>query len=465
MNSHPELDRLVILLSSAIAQRRLYFAKHPKVKGLGREFVDLLVRFLDATEQEELFLGVVDGKLVYEGRFLVGPSIAGGQLIRFVGMLHGGGFVFGRDVTADEVTDLLGLAAELQEPLGGLAEARALVAARGVSNVRVAAEYHDPVSLIASEEKVAWHGRDQGGGHLDSPVLIYQALYDVVSNSHTNTALDRMLDIDSARSVSEYLLHSTRASFTDIIQLMHYPDYDSYTVGHSVRVATLSVHVGDKLGLDDEQLLELGTAGLLHDVGKSKIPDEILFKPGRLDKEEYDIMQTHARLGAEILMEHKTATPMDIAAAWGHHLRYDGGGYPASPSWAVRNSVTALLQVCDVFEALTAIRPYKPPMTPREAYQIMLTDEGAFAPGVLHAFIRTLGLYPPGNHVLLSDGSRATVVEAGTDIERPQVHITHDDEGHPILDEEDHVVDLGAPGEGAELSVEDLLLDPTPSIS
>jgi len=90
MNSHPELDRLVILLSSAIAQRRLYFAKHPKVKGLGREFVDLLVRFLDATEQEELFLGVVDGKLVYEGRFLVGPSIAGGQLIRFVGMLHGG---------------------------------------------------------------------------------------------------------------------------------------------------------------------------------------------------------------------------------------------------------------------------------------------------------------------------------------------------------------------------------------
>lgn len=448
MTSQPKLDKLVILLSSGIAQRKLYFAGHPKVKSLGEEFVALLHAFLDSAARDELFIGVSDGKLVYEGRFLVGPSIAGGQLVRFAGLLHGGGFVFARGTTAEEITGLLGLAADLQDPVGGLAEARALMAARGLQHVRVAAEYHDPAGVGADDEKVTWQGKDQGGGHLDSPVLIYQALYDVVTNAHTNAALDRMLDIDNARSVSEYLLHSTRESFTDIIQLMHYPDYDSYTVGHSVRVATLAVHLGDKLGLAEVDLLELGTAGLLHDVGKSKIPDEILFKPGRLDKEEFAIMQSHARLGAEILMEHKTATPMDVAAAWGHHRRHDGGGYPAAPAWAARDSVTALLQVCDVFEALTAIRPYKAPMTPREAYGIMLKDQGAFDPGMLRAFISTLGLYPPGNHVRLVDGRQGTVLAAGADIERPRVKVLVDAQGRRLDAADQHEIDLGAADAG-----------------
>ena len=237
MTTLPELDKIVILLSSGIAQRKLYFGGHPKVQSLGREFVDLLVRFLDEIGQDELFIGVVDGKLVYEGRFLVGPSIAGGQLIRFAGLLHGGGFVFGRDATAEEVTELLGLAAEIQDPVGGLAEARALLAARGLRNVRVAARYHDPVTLMAGEQKVAWQGKDQGGGHLESPVLIYQALYDVVNNYQTNASHNRMLDNDSARSVSENQLQSTRDTFTDMIHLKHYKDNDTYTVRNSDLVA------------------------------------------------------------------------------------------------------------------------------------------------------------------------------------------------------------------------------------
>jgi len=464
MITRPELDRIVILLSSGIAQRKLYFAGHPKVKGLGQDFVAQLVRFLDESGQDELFIGVVDGKLVYDGRFLVGPSIAGGQLIRFAGLLHGGGFVFGREVTGDEITELLGLAAELQEPVAGLAEGRALLVGRGIENVKVAAEYHDPAGLGLGDQRVVWQGRDQGGSHLDSPVLIYQALYDVVSASHTNAALNQMLDIDSARSVSEYLLHSTRNNFTDIIQLMHYPDYDSYTVGHSVRVAALAVHMGEKLGMVDHELLELGTAGLLHDVGKSKIPDEILFKPGKLDREEFDIMKSHARLGAEILMEHKTATPTDVAAAWGHHLRHDGGGYPEAPAWAAQSHVSALLHVCDVFEALTAVRPYKAPMTPREAYGIMLKDAKAFDPALLHLFITSLGLYPPGNQVRLSDGTTGIVIAPGPEIDRPTVKVLLDADRKPLAEADR--VELATDGEnGTGVRVEELLLAGEPALT
>ena len=450
------LDKLVILLSSGIAQRKLYFADHPKVRANGQEFVRLLAQLLKETEQDALFVGLVDGKLVYNGRFLVGPSIAGGQLVAFARALSCGGLSFGRETGAEEVQELLGLAAEMKEPAGSLAEARALLAARGIVNIRLASHYKGPSLLTAEEDQVVWQGKDMGGTHLESPILVYQALYDVVTAAHGSAALSRALDIDGARSVSEYLLHSTRTSFTDMMQLMHYPDYDSYTVGHSCRVAILAVHVGDRLGLTDERLLELGTAGLLHDVGKSRIPDEILYKPGRLDKEEFRIMQSHARLGAEILLEHRNTTPMDVAAAWGHHLRHDGGGYPERPPWAVRNPVTALLQVCDVFEALTAIRPYKAPMSPHAAYAIMFDDEGAFDPTLLAAFVSTLGLYPPGNHVRLTDGSVATIVGAGADIARPRIRITHDPDGRFVS--EPRETDLSAPAQ-ADLEVAELILD------
>jgi putative nucleotidyltransferase with HDIG domain len=460
------LDKLVILLSSGIAQRRLYFADHPKIRGCGQGFTKLLKEVLSESRQDELFIGMVDGKLVYSGRYLVGPSIAGRQLVDLVQKLQGGGLSFGPHTTTEEVQALLGLAAELKGPTQNLEEARELLRAQGIVNIEIAAHYSDPAGLAPEEDQTTWQGKQSGSDYLQSPILVYQALFEVVTTSHGNAACDRTLDIDGARSVSEHLLHSTRASFTDIMQLVHYPDYDSYTVGHSVRVATLAVYVGDHLGLDDEQLLELGTAGLLHDVGKSKIPEEILFKPGRLDKDEFRVMKSHARLGAEILLEHRNSTPMDVAAAWGHHIRHDGGGYPEKPPWAVRTKVTALLQVCDVFEALTAIRPYKQPMIPQAAYGIMLKDEGAFDPALLTAFVSAMGLYPPGNHVRLSDGSQGTVVAAGSDFEKPQVRLTRDAAGSPLDENDQRIIDLADSVE--DLAVTELMLepeDPVPSVT
>jgi putative nucleotidyltransferase with HDIG domain len=453
------LDKLVILLSRGIGQRKLYAADHPRVRNHGREFVAQLELFLTEIKQDAIFVGIVDGKLVYNGRYLVGPSIAGGHLVDFARLLQCGGFRFHRRTTEEEVRTLLGLVVELKEPVGSLAESRALLAARGVEHIQVAAVYKSAAGLTTDDDQVTWQGKDQGGHALDSPLLVYQALYEVVTAAHGNAALNRALDIDSTRSVSEYLLHSTRASFTDIMHLMHYPDYDSYTVGHSVRVAALAVYLGDRHGLRDEDLLDLGAAGLLHDVGKSRIADEILFKPGRLDPDEFKIMQSHAPLGAEILMEHKTATPLDVAGAWGHHIRYDGGGYPQSPPWGVRNRLTALLQVCDVFEALTAVRPYKAPMTPRAAFEIMLKDTGAFDPAVLRAFIAGLGLFPPGNTVRLTDGTFAAVVAAGEDIARPQVRVTHAPSGQALAESDQQTVDLGA-ADGEGLAIAELLLDP-----
>ncbi len=452
-------DELVILLTRGISQRKMYFAEHPKVAAISHSFPKELVSFLEQSGSKSLFLGVVDRKLVYHGTYLIGPSIVGSKLSEFAEFLRCGGFLFQSVVHADEMTQFFTLASEIAEPLAHLAEARALLRERGIRNIELSPVYEDPehfggLSDFAGE----FNGElaDDNDGQM-AGMFLCQNLYDTVDTAHTGSTMGYSLDIDRAREESGKLVDGTREGFMDIMQLVHYPDFDTYTVGHSVRVALLATLVGKSMNLNDETLLELCMAGLLHDVGKSQIPDEILFKPGRLDVEERDIMETHARIGAEILMGHEKASMLAVAGAWGHHLRSDGGGYPKAPEWAGRHFLTQLLQVCDVFEALTAIRPYKPPFSPRRVYEIMVQDEGAFDPTALGVFVRAVGLYPPGSRLVLTDGTRGIVTAAGNDPEKPVVLIQSDREGNELPAEMHHEVDLDAEAEDLP-AVEELLM-------
>ncbi|MBD3220274.1 HD domain-containing protein [bacterium] len=452
------LDQILITLGRGISRRRLYFADHPTVRELGDRVVDQLESYLVETGERSFFLGVVEGKLVHQGRALHGPSIMAAPLIRFVEACHAGGLVFGGETTPQEVRDFVAIAATLKDPPASLAEARAMLAREDIRSIGLASEYTDPLLLESEEDRQVWRGRDEGDHDLPSPVLVYQALFDVVTAANSCATTGRTLDIDSARAACEHLIRCTRSNFTDMMQLMQYPDYDSYTVGHSVRVAALAVYVGGRLGMENNELLSLGTAALLHDVGKSRIPEEVLFKPGKLDPQEYAVMQSHARLGAEVLLEHRNATPIDVAAAWGHHLRHDGGGYPTMPDWAVRSPAVGLVQVCDVYEALTAIRPYKAPMSPPGSFERMIGDPGAFDPGLLAAFVGSLGLYPPGSQVRLNDGRLGTVTAPGEDVVLPSVRITHRPDGELLpLDEQEHL-DL-AQQEADALAIEEIIAE------
>lgn len=436
-----KLNNLLILLCRSIANRKIYPSNHPKMAQHATDFIKALQDFLAEIGEDSLFVGIVEGNIIYKGRNLVGPSIIGRQLVAFADKLNCGGITFTGKVTSEEIRELLSLASDLHKPLATLQEGRELLVQKGVENIKIAYHYTNPSDLIPKEQQYPWQGKDSNQ-LLESPALIYQALFDVVSSAHGNAAVDRNLDMDTTQSVSEYLLQHTRTNFSDMMQMIHYPDFDTYTVGHSVRVATLAVFAGTKMNLSEQTLLKLGTAGLLHDVGKSKIPEEILFKPGRLTAEEFAIIQDHARLGVEILLAQENTNELDIAGAWGHHIRYDGKGYPTQPSWGVQHPLTSLLQICDVFEALTAIRPYKAPMTPQAAFTVMLADEGAFHPTLLAAFISAVGLFPPGNIVLLSDGSRGTVVAVGQEIDRPKVEITHGANGEPLEEASFYTLDL-----------------------
>ena len=213
-------------------------------------------------------------------------------------------------------------------------------------------------------------------------------MYETVTNNHFIVTRDQELDLSPTLAVSEELRSAADQQTMDIMNLMRYPDYDSYTVGHSVRVSTLALTVGKEMGWPEHMWTELASAGLLHDLGKGKVPEEILYKPGKLTDEERKVAESHAAIGANILLAQGDASPLCVAAAWGHHIRSDGGGYPKVPAWAVKSPIAGLIQVCDVFEALTAARPYKNPLPPRRAFEIILKDRHAFDPGPVVAHPR-----------------------------------------------------------------------------
>lgn len=452
-----ELPRLVNALHGGLVFRSIYFAEHPRVVAAEEEVESVLGVLRRESPQRPLFLGVARRCLVFEGRACVALTPLARRVIDLFDRLKCGGIHFDEGVTRDEIHALLSIGAELRDPLA-LEESRRLLTQRGISHLRLS----DPYGTSG------WTGGDAAPQPVGLPadavkereVGAYHGLLEVVDTSHVLAARGRETDTSRARARAEALVNEELRQLPELMRLAHYADFDAYTVSHSVRVALLATLVADRLGVEKSLMVEIATAALLHDVGKSQIPSEIVFKNGPLTDDERHVMARHPKLGAEILLESREANPWSVCAAYGHHVRHDRRGYPEVPSWVKLSRATSLIQVCDVFEALTAVRPYKPPLTPKQAYAIILRDRHAFDPAALKAFTRAVGLYPPGSRVVLSDGSEGVVVRAGERIDRPTVEVRRHADGTALDLQSAPMVDLGDPAQ-AELSIVELLREPT----
>jgi HD-GYP domain-containing protein (c-di-GMP phosphodiesterase class II) len=198
---------------------------------------------------------------------------------------------------------------------------------------------------------------------------------------------------------------------------------DVFQFRHSIRVGCLALEFARALTDDRELLLRLGTAALLHDVGKRDVPPEVLRHPGRLSGEMLEAMRQHPRYGARLLLRMPDSDPLAVAIAFCHHRRSDGGGYPESVDLAELSLATHVVKICDVYEALTAERPYKPRMTPRRAYRVMIGMSGQLDPALLHRFIDVVGVWPVGERVRLRSGAVGRVVAQTGCHDRPVIRL------------------------------------------
>lgn len=193
--------------------------------------------------------------------------------------------------------------------------------------------------------------------------------------------------------VNEIMLSVDRGA-TTLIELTRLRTSDESSYVHSVAVCALMVNFARHLGLAREEVGLLGMGGLLHDIGKIAIPSALLRKRGALDAVETAVMRAHPREGFAILSRHAAMPQPVLDICLHHHERYDGAGYPDGLAGEAIARGVRMASICDVYDAVTAVRPYKEAWAPAQALGRMAGWTGQFDPDLLGAFVASLGLQP-----------------------------------------------------------------------
>ncbi|MDY6798137.1 MAG: HD-GYP domain-containing protein [Pseudomonadota bacterium] len=272
------------------------------------------------------------------------------------------------------------------------------------------------------------------------------------------------LNLEEARPVIRSCVESIKANASAMFWMSRIKSRDEYTAEHCLRVAVFAVAFARFIGLPDEDLEVAGLCGLLHDVGKLKVPTEILNKPGPLDPKEAKVMQGHTSIGYNLLKADQSLDPIVIDVTRHHHERMDGRGYPARlEEWQI-SRFSRLIAIVDAYDAMTSDRCYRDGLPASDAMRILYRNRGQqFDAGMVEAFIRMVGIYPPGSLVELSSGEVALVLTThpGKKL-RPKVEILLSPAKQPIPP---RVIDLGGDGNDDAIQITRPLPDGSHGVS
>ncbi|MFH0964625.1 MAG: HD-GYP domain-containing protein [Planctomycetota bacterium] len=257
--------------------------------------------------------------------------------------------------------------------------------------------------------------------------------------SAVSAALDTVasggaLNLEKLEAVATDVADNVASNKQQMIALTSSAYHDHYTYNHSVNTCVLATALAEAFIPNPSDLHRVSQAALLHDVGKVCVPEEILYKPAKLDEVEWQVMRDHPARGAEILLRSRQIDPLCVLVAFGHHICFDGSGYPTGPFPARENIAVAIVQLVDVYEAMTSHRPYKKAFPlDRSIAHIVRRAGTQFDPRVVKALVRTVGFYPSGSTIELADRSLARVLEATPDRPlAPRVALYRDAAGNPI---------------------------------
>jgi HD-GYP domain-containing protein (c-di-GMP phosphodiesterase class II) len=255
-----------------------------------------------------------------------------------------------------------------------------------------------------------------------------------IKASFSKAEMKEVIDTAAARifvseSVELVLKHPDAVAFMTRLR-----NQDDYTAEHCMNVCFLAVIFGRKLGLRKHQLVNLGLCGLLHDVGKARIPPEILNKPGRLTDDEFEIMRKHAEYGRDVLSQKRDAYEEAVFVAYSHHERPDGKGYPRGLPDGDISLFCKIISIVDVYDAITGDRVYARGRASSEALRILYENRGKqFDNNLTLAFIQTIGIYPPGVIVELVSGAVGIVVDSSGQYQHlPRIIQVLDEDKKPL---------------------------------
>jgi len=250
----------------------------------------------------------------------------------------------------------------------------------------------------------------------------------VVSSVMHSVRAGRQFALAEVEDVVGQLAESVLRNPQALIGLTRIRQRDHYTFEHSVSVAVFMLAFARYLGFDESTVRALGVGGLLHDIGKTRIPLNILNKPGPLSEDEYLVMREHVNLGCALLDEHGGVGPIAMAVVKEHHERCDGNGYPLRLQGDGISRYGQMAAIVDVYDAITADRAYHHAEVPtRVLGRLLEWSAHHFDQQLVSQFIRCVGIYPVGSLVRLMNGWIGVVVEQGDeDLLHPKVRAVYD---------------------------------------
>ncbi|NML25580.1 HD-GYP domain-containing protein [Zoogloea dura] len=241
---------------------------------------------------------------------------------------------------------------------------------------------------------------------------VHEQAHKVVRTMMSDVRLGKAVSLEDAEPVVEAITGSVLRNSGALLGLIGIKNKDDYTFLHSVSVCTLMIAFGRSLGLEGDELRQGGIGGLLHDIGKMKVPDEVLNKPGRLTDAEFDLIRQHPGDGHAVLVNTPGIGPIPLDITRHHHERLDGKGYPDRLAGDQISTMARMAAIVDVYDAITADRCYHKGMPAAEALRKMWEwSADHFDQKLLQAFMRCVGIYPVGSLVRLESGRLGVVVE------------------------------------------------------
>ena len=213
-----------------------------------------------------------------------------------------------------------------------------------------------------------------------------------------------------------------------LIKMVDIKTLDDYTYEHCVNVAILSLIIGIELKFNKDKLYDLAIGAILHDLGKTYIPKEILLKTSELNEDEFTLIKHHSYKGYEYLKENMNVSSVSRIIVLQHHEKVDGTGYPNGLTGDEINDCSKVVSVADIYDALTSDRPYRPAKSPNEALEFLMGGSGTyFDYEVVKAFIKRVVPYPEGTMVKLSNGQVGIIEEINPKFTlRPKIRIIKD---------------------------------------
>ncbi len=270
--------------------------------------------------------------------------------------------------------------------------------------------------------------------HLPASRDLYRLTRDTIEELFSAIRSGEMFNLAGAGELVNRCVDNIIANPAPMLWLTMIKNKDRYTVEHSLNVAMLSLALGRQQGLAREHLEELGICALLHDVGKVKIPDEILNKEGSLDDKEYEVMKLHTVHGKKLLLGKRGLPDGAADIALSHHEQLDGSGYPQGLAEGQIPYLVRLVAIADAYDAMTSGRVYCDAKPPAEALKLMLENKGThFDAELLSAFIDCLGVYPAGSIARLNTGETGFLLP-GDDLSKlkPRLLVALDPQQQPV---------------------------------